>query len=361
MPEPRDSQESTRMRYAGGASGSCSGSVLVLSIWTLLLLSMLAVAVGAHVSSNLDMTTALASRVTCASAARAGIVASIALISSDTNQWDVAEEGWLNDESLFRDVEVGQGSFSVTHEEGLASGLVVTNYGLFDEDRRINLNAVTNQVGFEVVRSLLETAGGLDESDAVAIATCLADWIDDDDEEREGGAETAYYRSLAGHTARNGRIAFPAELMLVKGMTPDIFSRIRKHVTIHGADASVNFNTASPIVIASVTGGRRGIERDVRDALAERILKYRESGGSFKERRKRAIKADLFGSGGPQGRGAEEWRALEWAINHDLFEVRSRHFGGLSTGSLLRGNGSKRRIEFVYDRLGGAIRAWHEY
>ena len=334
--------------------------MLILSIWALLLLSMLAIAVGTHVSANLDMTTVLAQRVTCSSAARAGVMAAIVTVSGDTNEWDAAGEAWQERTDRFKDVEVGSGKFRVVHEEFLAGGLVVTNYGVADEERKININCVTNSAGFELVRSLLQIAGGLDQSDALAIATCLADWIDEDDEARTGGAESSYYSDLAGYNCRNARVQFPEEMLLVKGMNSKLFSGIRKHVTTHGGNASVNFNTAGFTVLVSACGARRGGSVEVCEALAQRILEFRQAGGVFEESRKRLVKAQLFGSGSLAGRGKDEWHALEWSMNHGLFAVRSRHFGGTAIGALRLGKGSERRIAFVYDRREDAIRAWNE-
>lgn len=53
------------------------------------------------------------------------------------------------------------------------------------------------------------------------VADAILDWIDEDDESRENGAEIDYYSAL-GYTPRNGPLETIEELLLVRGVTPDL-------------------------------------------------------------------------------------------------------------------------------------------
>lgn len=102
----------------------------------------------------------------------------------------------------------------------------------------------------------------------------LADWLDSDDQPRSGGVEGAYYRSLKqGYGSHNGKLTTLVELSLVRGVSPEIFGKLKPFVTIYsdqsGAPTSkININTASKEVIAALDDG-------IDDRTAESILERR--------------------------------------------------------------------------------------
>ncbi|MEI6206300.1 MAG: type II secretion system minor pseudopilin GspK [Desulfuromonadales bacterium] len=106
------------------------------------------------------------------------------------------------------------------------------------------------------------------------IWSAVADWIDSDDLQRSGGAETPYYRSLKpAYGARNGKLMTVAELSLVKGVTPELVGKLRPHVTIFSDQAgaplsTVNINTASKEVLVA-------LDERIDDRMAERIMEER--------------------------------------------------------------------------------------
>jgi type II secretory pathway component PulK len=65
---------------------------------------------------------------------------------------------------------------------------------------------------------------GTDASEIPGVIASIQDWIDPDDEVREGGAESAYYQGLPHpYNAKNAPLDDIAELLLIKGVTPDMF------------------------------------------------------------------------------------------------------------------------------------------
>jgi hypothetical protein len=103
-------------------------------------------------------------------------------------------------------------------DEGNLSGV---RYGLEDESTRLNLNAlvVADQVSENAGRDLLMGLPGMTED----VADAILDWIDEDDEPREYGAETSYYQGLnPPYLAKNGPLDTVEELLLVRGVTPQL-------------------------------------------------------------------------------------------------------------------------------------------
>jgi general secretion pathway protein K len=102
----------------------------------------------------------------------------------------------------------------------------------------------------------------------------VADWIDSDDMPRSGGAETPFYRSLKPlYSARNGKLMTLTELSLVKGITPEIFGKLRPHLTLYTDQAgsplsTININTASKEILAA-------LDDRIDGRLADRIVEER--------------------------------------------------------------------------------------
>lgn len=108
-------------------------------------------------------------------------------------------------------------------DEGNLAGI---RYGLEDESARLNLNSLltaesySQQLGVENGgRELLMSLPGMTEE----IADAIIDWIDEDDEPREYGAEADYYSSLQPpYLPKNGPLETVEELLLIKGVTPQL-------------------------------------------------------------------------------------------------------------------------------------------
>jgi type II secretory pathway component PulK len=65
---------------------------------------------------------------------------------------------------------------------------------------------------------------GVSPGEATPIINSILDWIDPDDQTHVEGAETRYYQGLKpSYTAKNGPIDDISELLLIKGITPEIY------------------------------------------------------------------------------------------------------------------------------------------
>jgi general secretion pathway protein K len=102
------------------------------------------------------------------------------------------------------DVRLGPGKFDVK---------------LVDCERKVNINAVPPPVLLQALKLV-----GVDVSEANQVSDSILDWIDPDDQPRIAGAESDYYLSLTPpYQAKNGPLDDLTELMLIRGVTPDMF------------------------------------------------------------------------------------------------------------------------------------------
>ena len=105
----------------------------------------------------------------------------------------------------------------------------------------------------------------------------IIDWIDKDNQvtrlpfikHKNSGAESSYYAGLVPpYKCRNAPFDIVEELLLVKGITPECFNRLRNYVTVYG-DGKININYAPKRVIESLSG-----KMDA--ALAQMIINRRK-------------------------------------------------------------------------------------
>lgn len=116
-----------------------------------------------------------------------------------------------------KDHKLGNGKYSIT---------------ITDLERKFNINqAINSPQLMEQVFILM----GADAGEFPAVIGAIQDWVDTDDDPHIGGAESSYYQGLnPPYLAKNGPIDDLSELLLIKGVTPEMF---------HGGSPT-NFNQA---------------------------------------------------------------------------------------------------------------------
>jgi len=99
------------------------------------------------------------------------------------------------------------------------------------------------------------------ETQPEVIVDSIQDWIDADDRTRDHGAESDWYLEQGRSAAcANRPFTSPQELLLVRGVTPELFYGDEEHVglvsliTVCAGDGRVNLNTAPPAVLSALAG-----------------------------------------------------------------------------------------------------------
>jgi general secretion pathway protein K len=130
---------------------------------------------------------------------------------------------------------------------------------IFNEAGRINLNAMND--GNKIILDNLLVNLGVPKETADTVVDSALDWMDKDVLHRLNGAEDDYYQSLPNpYRAKNGLFDTVEELLLIKGMTPDILFGTKEHkglihfVTVYGDASKINVNFAAKEVIMALPG-----------------------------------------------------------------------------------------------------------
>jgi general secretion pathway protein K len=88
-----------------------------------------------------------------------------------------------------------------------------------DLERKVNINTADTPVLQQAL-----TLMGADADDISVVSDSIQDWIDSDNAPRIAGAENDYYQSLTPpYYAKNASIDDLSELLLVKGVTPEMY------------------------------------------------------------------------------------------------------------------------------------------
>lgn len=324
------------------------GSILILALWVIFMLAMLAVAVGAHIEGRLALARRIEQRTVGYGAARVGIERSLARLLQETNGWDGPGEVWSDNPTDFSNVVSGAGAFSLVYSVERSDGASNVFYGVRDEQSRIDVN----RGRIEVLIALLEVAGGLSSESAARVGeainlarTRVAD------HSPALGAKTGW---VDPHM-EPGPLKSIYELRWIKGVSPEIFDKIKDFVTVSGGNR-VNLNTAGPVVLQCLGGRGGGGDRKAAQSLARKILQFRERGGIFKS----YLGVGLAETIGEDVKLTDDERRLLYGMT-PYVTVVSDHFRGHAEGWLAGGAAGQRRyVDFVWDRKERKFEYWHE-
>jgi type II secretory pathway component PulK len=132
-------------------------------------------------------------------------------------------------------------------------GLLGIRYGLEDESTRLNINILltADELIPDGGRTLLMALPGMETlEDPESIADAIMDWIDEDDEPREYGAELEYYQTLQPpYAPKNGPLETVEELLLVRGITPELL--FGRDLNRNGILDEVAGGTGNPLAMGS--------------------------------------------------------------------------------------------------------------
>lgn len=122
----------------------------------------------------------------------------------------------------------GSGSLGPTNnpiadvQNPLTLGHGTVTWKITDLESKFNINS-PEQILQQVLPQAL-TLMGVAAGESTPIVNSILDWIDPDDNTHVEGAETEHYQNLnPPYTAKNGPIDDISELLLIKGITPDIY------------------------------------------------------------------------------------------------------------------------------------------
>ncbi len=325
-----------------------SGSILIYVLWLSALLGLFTLSAGYGVRQRLNMLERLEIKRTLRLSAESGIERGLWAIhypKDPKNPADSLTDVWSRPGFLFKDVSLGKTVFSVIKTE------TVSDYGLRDEESRINLNLLKDD---EVLKRLLIMTAGISTDQAAILADSVLDWIDEDSDLHASGAENLYYRSLKRPLLpKNAALDVVEELLYVRDMTPEILKNLQPYITLHG-DGKVNLNTASQTVLEALTGHK---------TFAEKIISYRQGPDRLEGTADDPVFTKLAGLAEAfeslSGLDDEIRQIIDQVQTQGIFKIDSKYFRIQSAASL-KGRAETLSVQAVAGRNDG-IQFWKEF
>jgi general secretion pathway protein K len=224
-------------------------------------------------------------------------------------------------------------------------------YGILDESGKINVNLLSDTSGI-ILNNLLVNRG-VPKEVADTITDSVLDWMDSDETHRIHGAESDYYMSLpVPYKAKNDKFEAVEELLLVKGMTPEILYGTAKapgifnFITVYSKTGGINVNTAPKEVLAALPG--------ITPEAADQIISLRSS---------EEIK-DLEQVKQAMGEAYKTMSSYVGLAESNLYAVESTGFKkgesqGLTVKAIvdIQGNGKYR---FIYYKSPAGAKQWQQ-
>lgn len=232
------------------------GMALVLALMAVSFLVAITVQLASSVNFQMQGANNLGNSIQLDAINRSGLnlIRAALAVDLEENKYDSFHDSWnkLGEEdapSIF-----GQGKLDIKVTD--LSGLLQVN-ALVPEEKDKNKFTKLQTAQIQIWKRLLTSGKFAVEGDDQAdeIIDALIDWIDENDEERDHGAESGYYLSQSpSYEVRNAPIIYPEELLLIRGMTKELFYgneehlALRDYLTVAGREGKININS-SPVVL----------------------------------------------------------------------------------------------------------------
>jgi len=241
------------MKRANGKGQRADGFVLVVVLCFLIMLTAMLVVFNRRCLGALRGADNLYSRLAALNYARAGVSIALAVIGSAD----------VRDNRTLRRLISSPKSFSF--DGGRCTVSIAEEAGKLNVNLLKGKNGRLNRHKAEQLLRLIEILnhnGNNSGAISYAIVPAIADWTDGDDSTsclefisgENTGVESDYYEKLyPAYKCPNTELQNRDELLLVKGITEDVFGRLCDYVTVYG-DGKVNINTASKTVIQALSG-----------------------------------------------------------------------------------------------------------
>ena len=245
------------------------GSLLVVTLWLVTILSVLAVGVGRYLSTELRLTKYRLARERAKALARSGVYLGMQRLAEDVQQQTGKPYDWLGDEYWAYPSRDNSEQPRVWIVDLLAEGQDVTaltgkiTVEMQDEERRLTLNTEGHDPLLAIaLKQLL--------ADYPGIAEAIIDYQDSDDEGSDTGVVPPYVPKNGPIQAREELWELPSVKQLEASRLADLQRLLLQETTV-STTGTINMNTADEAVLRAILEPAAPSN----PALAQAILDFR--------------------------------------------------------------------------------------
>jgi general secretion pathway protein K len=251
------------------------GVALILTITLIGLIVILTMQFSKSIRSGLYETANFDDGIRLGAIAKSGFNCAMAVLYEDGTDVDSLNDDWasLNQYSSYSSALFDSGGRFEIQIADLAGKIQINRLIIITGEKKGEYNEKQKEL---LTRFLRLPAFNLEEDKVKDILDSIKDWMDEDDETTGFGAEESYYQSLEHpYSCRNAPFESIDELLLVKGITSELFygtdeiPGISDYLTVQG-DGRININTADPLVLAALSD-------DLDSTMIEEMVGYRSN------------------------------------------------------------------------------------
>ena len=229
-----------------------AGSLLVVTLWLVTILSVLAVAVARYLAVEIRLTKYIQARAQAKALARSGVYLAMQRLAQDMQDGEEAYD-WLQDDwAVFPDGDpedptawLVRLSSAKPDEESTPPAIVIR---VTDEERKLPLNRVRDSLTdpwFMALSALLQSP---------VRAQRIVDYLDDNNEPFAPNGLEADDASNPPYLAKNGPVVAPEELLEIPDV-PEAFRTLADFTSLATLHGKLNINTVSPEVLEALGMG----------------------------------------------------------------------------------------------------------
>jgi general secretion pathway protein K len=268
-----------RIRNPQSTIGNPEGIALLLVLWVMAILSVLALEFSFAMRTEINIAKNYKEELQLYALAKGGVERAVAELVFKHDRRVQQMRKTLKSEEIPPDKKewVTDGRPYL-----LSSDLAVCELRIMSEAGKIDINVVSENTLRKVVGNL-----GLQGEARDIVVDSVMDWRDPDDFYRINGAENDYYQSLKEpYTCKNGNLDSIEELLLVRGVTPELFygrkgtkneeagkgypAGLKDLFSVYAQGEQIDINSASPIALRFVLGIPEDVSRLIVKAREEK-------------------------------------------------------------------------------------------
>lgn len=255
-----------------------SGVALIMVLWVITILTVVVLEFSFAMRTEVNITKNFKDELQLYAIAQGGVQRAIAemIFKNDTRLQQLRKTAKTEEIAPEKKEWVPDGRvYTVPFDHGECELRVMSEAG------KININTVTEITLRKIIGNL-----GLEEETRDIVVDSILDWINPGDFHRIDGAKNDYYQSLKEpYNCKNGYLDSIEELLLVRGVTPELFYGKRGRKTgedgaktydvglkdifsIYAPGGQIDINSASSVVLRFALG--------IPDKVAQLIVKARE-------------------------------------------------------------------------------------
>ena len=197
-----------------------SGYVLIIALLVISLLVSISTEFFIVAQTNMNYLRKFSERLKASTLAKAGVNLSKFILQADKSGIASALLGTNTDKNIDSYNDIWAIDFPVLPLENGDLAIAI-----YDENSKINLSVLANEVVEQTQYYAITQRFFMNMGFPIDIVDAIIDWVDVDDSRHPYGAESSdYYQSLQKpYNAKNRAMDSIDELLLIKGITPEIF------------------------------------------------------------------------------------------------------------------------------------------